>query len=136
MSSSVSVGGSYKGFRGSRRVDIKTFNSRVSKRAQFSKFQYTVNSGSTIQKTTQGFYRVPANDAKPPIPIAMKLRSIILALDPRLWTVLPQKGQTYASLNISRKRRNLERALKGYPAFSRAPRSSGKTLFASIRLLC
>ena len=111
-------------------MDINSFNSHVSKSSSFSGFQYTVNSGSTIVKTSGGFYEVPANDAKPPIPIAMKLRSIILALDPRLWTALPENGQTYATLNIARKKRNLERALTDYPRASRALTSDGMTIIA------
>ena len=91
-----------------------------------------MNSGSTISKTKRGYYQVPTNDAKPPIPIAIKLRSIVLALDPRLWTVLPERGQTYASMGIARKRRNFERALREYPSFYKASRSSGKTLFTLI----
>ena len=129
MSGSVSTGGSYAGYSGSLSVDINSFNEQVSSSATFQSHLYNVNSGSTIVKTSSGHYEIMANDPKAPVPILMTLESITTALDPRLWTSLPESDQTYTSLNITARLSNLEQALRGYPVWSRASASSGAFKF-------
>ena len=122
-------GGSYAGYGGSLSVDINSFNEQVSSSATFQSHLYNVNSGSTIVKTSSGHYEIMANDPKAPVPILMTLESITTALDPRLWTSLPESGHTYTSLNIVAKLSNLERALRRYPSWSGASMGSGALEF-------
>ena len=101
------------------------FKEQASHNTDFGSYKYQVNSGSTIVKTGQGHYQIKSNDDRAPIPIHMVLKDITLALDPRLWTHLPERDQTYESLTVAGKLRNLIQALTEYPAWSRAPTSVG-----------
>ena len=125
--SSVSLSAqSLLGYSGSISVDIKAFNEQVPHDASFGSFEYRVNSGSTIVKTGQGHYRIENNDPRSPIPTRhISLSNITTALDPRLWTQLPESDLTYTSLRIDAKLRNFQRALNEYPIWSRAPASVG-----------
>ena len=92
-----------------------------------------MNIGSSISAHPDGGYEIPSTNTKPAIPISTKLRSIVLAFDERLWTVLPENDETYESLNIALKKSNLERTLFFYPFLSGASISTG--MFTSIQFL-
>lgn len=114
------------GYDGSLSVDVNTFNQEASQSTKFGSIQRGVNSGSKIVKNSQGQYHIDDNNQRPPIPVHMSVRPITTALDQRLWTQLPESSQTYTSLGIATKLRNLKRALSQYAAWTRAPTSSGK----------
>ena len=112
------------GYHGSFSVNVNTFNQHASHSTRFGSEQRGANSGSKIIYS-QGHYQIDDNNQRPPIPIHISIKPITTALDRRLWTQLPETSQTYTSLCISSKLRNLKTALRRYPTLSRAPTSSG-----------
>ena len=90
-----------------------------------------MNIGSSISAHPDGGYEIPSTNTKPAIPIITELRSIVLAFDERLWTVLPENDETYESLNIAAKKGFVEQALYLYPTLSGASISTGIYLHQS-----
>ena len=124
-STSASASGSYLGYSTSLKVDVDTFNEESSHTTTFGSLTSTVASGSTIEKVDD-VWHIQLDDTSAAVPIHMTIRPITDALDPRLWTALPDGNETYNSLGIGTKLDNLIIALAEYPIACNAQESNRK----------
>ena len=120
------------GYRSSVEVDVALFSKKTSESAKFGSKETTMAIGSTIEKKN-GVYRT-VDDGKTPEAIRLRLRLILDAFHPGLWTHLPERGVTYKSLGIAGKMANIEQALKDYPAFEGAVAGHGMSVIGACFL--
>ena len=66
-----------------------------------------------------------------PSPIRLELWNISMALRPEFWTTLPEARVTYRSLGISKKMKNLERALADYPDYEGVDQLKGMNFMSA-----
>ena len=106
-------------------LDINSFSEQISSSSNFGTKTATIYSGSRIVKEDD-YWSIVVDDSSVPIPIALKLAIITDAFQKGLWTTTPDKG-TYKSLKVSKKLKNLKKALAEYPSVSGAQINSGET---------
>ena len=113
----VSVGGSYLGFSASIGVNFDKFKSSQSYETKFGTYQYTLVSGSPSV----------------PEPIGIRVVTMDETLSPKYWQKISefvQDGACHLQNSTGKAlltvlKNNILRALSEYPAFMRAPASSG-----------
>ncbi|KAK6173994.1 hypothetical protein SNE40_017354 [Patella caerulea] len=108
-----SVGGSYMGFGASLGVDFETFKQSDKYELRFGQRQTTLHSGN----------------ATLPEPIALKVKTIITALNPVYWRS-PDVMSACPTMKtqMTSKTNNLLKALDGYAAFKMAPHATDPEL--------